>query len=138
MKLRHTLANAKGTSLLEFLVVFPFIMLIFLVCIEFTRAWMTANIVQNAVREGVRVAVVTKATDIPDPIAAGTDRIIRILNLSSLSPVAGPTVTCGGPCVPDATVVASVRVHFDPLFGGFIIQMLGGYDITQTATMRYE
>src|SRR5262249_26969244 len=102
MKLRHGLASAKGTSILEFLAVFPFIMLIFLVCIELSRAWMTANVVQNAVREGARVAVVTKATDTPDPATAGIDRINSILSISSLSPVAGPSVSCGGACVPDA------------------------------------
>jgi Flp pilus assembly protein TadG len=133
MTLRHKLGNAKGTSILEFLVVFPFLMFIFLVGIEFSRAWMTANIAQNAVREGARIAVVTKAAD--DPIAMGTAKISSLLPLS-MPPVSGPTVTCTPSCAPDAQVVASVTVQFQPLFPLFL--PIGTYNISQTATMRYE
>ena len=137
MTFRKRLGNAKGTSILEFLVVFPFVMFIFLVGIELSRAWMIANIAQNAVREGARIAVVTPvATD--DPIAKGTAKITSILDMSSMVPVpgGGPTVTCGPPCIPDALVVASVTVPFQTLFPVFL--PIPTYNIRQTATMRYE
>ena len=135
MKLRLRLLNAKGTSILEFLVVFPFLMFIFLVGIELARAWMTASEAQNAVREGARVAVVTPIAN--DPIMTGTNRINALLLISSLTPVAGPTVSCTPSCVPNAQVSASVTVQFQTLFPLFLPQ-IGTFNIRQTATMRYE
>jgi len=134
MTLRQILGNAKGTSILEFLVIFPFVMFIFLVGIELTRAWMTANIAQNAVREGARVAVVTPVAN--DPITTGTNRINNLLSISSMTIVSGPTVTCTPSCVQDAQVSATVTVQFQTLFPLFL--PIGPYDIRQTSTMRYE
>jgi Flp pilus assembly protein TadG len=135
MTLRQRLGNAKGTSILEFLVVFPFLMFIFLVGIELTRAWMTANIAQNAVREGARVAVVTPVAN--DPITTGTNRINNLLSISSMTIVSGPSVTCTPSCVQNAQVSATVTVQFQTLFPLFLPQ-IGTYNIRQTSTMRYE
>jgi len=135
MTLRQRFGNTKGTSILEFLVVFPFIMFIFLVGIELSRAWMTANIAQNAVREGVRVAVVTPAAN--NPINTGQNKINNLLSISSMTIVSGPTVTCTPSCVQDAQVTGSVTVQFQTLFPLFLPQ-IGTYTIRQTSTMRYE
>jgi len=121
---------------LEFIVVFPFLMLVFLVGVELSRAWLTANIAQNAVREGVRLAVVTPAAN--DPIAAATNRILDVLSVTAIPVVSGPTVTCNPSCVTDAFVNATVTVQFQTIFPLFLPAQMGTYNIQQSASMRYE
>ena len=135
MRLRHNLGSQKGTSTLEFIVVFPFLLLILLAGVELSRAWLTANLAQNAVREGVRLAVVTPVAD--DPVARGIARISDILTITSLTIVSGPTVACDPSCTTDAQVNASVTVEFRTIFPIFLPQ-IGAFNITQSATMRYE
>ncbi len=53
--------NQRGTSTLEFIVVLPTLLIIFLGGLELSRAWLAANIATNAAREGARVGVVTPA-----------------------------------------------------------------------------
>ena len=55
------LGNQRGTSTLEFVVVLPTLLIIFLGGLELSRAWLSANIATNAAREGARVGVVTPA-----------------------------------------------------------------------------
>jgi Flp pilus assembly protein TadG len=129
------LGNAKGTSTLEFIAVFPILMLVFLVGVELCRVWLTANIALNAVREGVRRAVVTPAA--LDPISAGRDRILDVLSGMNIPVFSGPTVTCDPSCVTDAQVNASVTVQFQPAFPIFLPQILT-YNIQLSASMNYE
>src|SRR5215468_5056875 len=57
--MRHLrLGNQRGTSTLEFVVVLPTLLIIFLGGLELSRAWLTANIAAHAAREGARVGVV--------------------------------------------------------------------------------
>jgi Flp pilus assembly protein TadG len=138
MNLRQGLASARGTSTLEFIAVFPFLLLILLVGVEFSRAWLTANVAQNAVREGVRIAVVTPAAD--DPVNTGRQKILDILTGPNFTIVSGPTVTCNpAPCdvTSNSQVTADVTVEFRTIFPGFLPQ-IGTFNIRQSATMRYE
>ena len=131
------LRGEKGTSTLEFIVVFPFLLLIFLAGVELSRAWLTATVAANAVREGARIGAVTPAADV---VAIATARINDVLSAANLTAVAGPTVTCNpAPCDPlsDSRVQATVTVQFQtvvPLF----IPLLASLNINQSATMRYE
>ena len=133
--IRRRLGNAKGTSTLEFIAVFPILLLVFLVGVELCRAWLTANIALNAVREGVRLAVVTPAAN--DPIATATNRILDVLTVTNIPVVSGPTVACDPSCTIDAQVNASVTVQFQTIFPIFLPQ-IGTYNIRQSASMRYE
>ena len=129
------LGNAKGTSTLEFIAVFPALLFIMLVGVELSRLWLTVNIAQNAVREGVRMAVVTPAAN--NPITTGANRIIDVLSAINIPIVGVPTVACDPSCVVDALVKADVTVQFQPIFPIFLPQIVT-YDIHQTAWMRYE
>lgn len=51
--------NREGQTLIETALVLFLILLILLGITEFSRAWYTKNSIKNAVRQGVRVAVVT-------------------------------------------------------------------------------
>jgi Flp pilus assembly protein TadG len=136
-----------GTSTLEFAVVLPVLLMVFLGGLELTRAWLTANVTMNAVREGARLAAVT----IPMSAAkqAGQNRISAVLSSAGLTPQVDPAVevtqvvyVCPpppNPCPPEFRVEAAVTVRFETIVP--LVQLLlpnPWIDIQQTATMRYE
>lgn len=135
MKLPHALGDERGTSTLEFIIVVPVLLLLFLGSLELSRAWLIAHITSNAVREGARLGAVTPPTNVS---SVATARINEILGAANLTASAGPAVTCNpAPCAPNSQVVASVTVQFQtsvPLF----LPVLEAIDIQQTAIMRYE
>src|SRR5258705_12098192 len=98
------LGNQRGTSTLEFIVVMPTLLIIFLGGLELSRAWLAANIATNAAREGARVGVVTPAlgTNPNAPIfdnGAAVTRINEILTAANLT-AASVSVTCTPPASP--------------------------------------
>ncbi|HXG02381.1 MAG TPA: TadE/TadG family type IV pilus assembly protein [Candidatus Binatia bacterium] len=142
--------DQRGTSTLEFVVVLPTLLLIFLGGLEFSRAWFTANVVTSAAREGARVAVVTPATG-PNPTTSpvfdpgpAVARIGAVLSAANLTPTA-VSVTCTpappppgqSGCVPGSQITATVTVNFATVVPAFL-PMLASRPITGTATMRRE
>ena len=143
MRLIRRLGNQQGTSTLEFLVVLPTLLIIFLASLELSRAWLTANIATNAAREGARVGVVTPPPDPNNPTfnnGPALARMAEILDAANLT--AATSVTCDSTaCQPDSQVLASVTINFEtvvPLF----LPMLGTPSIPlvlqETVRMRRE
>jgi Flp pilus assembly protein TadG len=148
------LGNQRGTSTLEFIVVLPTLLIIFLAGLELSRAWFTANIATNAAREGARVGVVTPAigTDPNAPVfdnSAAVSRINDILSAANLT-ADTVTVTCTPPaspppglsgCIPDSTVTASITINFvtvAPLFLPVLGTTSSPLVINETTIMRRE
>jgi Flp pilus assembly protein TadG len=150
------LGNQRGTSTLEFVVVLPTLLIIFLGGLELSRAWLSANIATNAAREGARVGVVTPAlgTDPNAPVfddTAAVARITDILTAANLTAAPGGiTVTCTPPasppagmsgCIPDSQVTASVTINFvtvAPLFLPVLGTPGAPLVLTETTIMRRE
>jgi Flp pilus assembly protein TadG len=147
--------NQRGTSTLEFIVVLPTLLIIFLGGMELSRAWLAANIATNAAREGARVGVVTPAlgTNPNAPIfddTAALARIDDILKAANLYPAASRGVTCTPPatpppglsgCIPDSQVTASVTLNFVtvvPLFLPVLGTPSDPLVMTETTIMRRE
>ncbi len=114
------------------MLVLPSILLVFLGIVEFSRAWLTLNIVTTAVREGARVGVVTNPFD-PTPAIARINNILGSANVAADS----VSVTCTGSCEPGSEVRADVTVTFQTLFPIFL-PMLQTLPMQQRASMRYE
>lgn len=148
------LGNQRGTSTLEFIVVLPTLLIIFLGGLELSRAWFTANIATSAAREGARVGVVTPAlgTNPNSPIfdnSAAVTRINDILAAANLT-AASVSVTCTPPatpppglsgCIPDSTVTAAVTLNFVtvvPLFLPVLGTPSNPLVMTETTIMRRE
>jgi len=136
--------NQRGTSTLEFLVVLPTLLIIFLASLELSRAWLTTNIVTNAVREGARVGVVTPPPDPNNPTfnnGPALTRMTEILDAANLT-AAVMTVTCSvAACPPDSQVLASVTINFEtvvPLFLPILGTPSNPLVLQQTARMRRE
>jgi Flp pilus assembly protein TadG len=148
------LGNERGTSTLEFIVVLPTLLIIFLGGLELSRAWLAANIATNAAREGARVGVVTPAlgTNPNAPIfdnSAAITRINDILTAANLT-ASSVSVTCTPPaspppglsgCIPDSRVTASVTINFvtvAPLFLPVLGTPGAPLVLTETTIMRRE
>ncbi len=149
------LGNQRGTSTLEFIVVLPTLLIIFLGGLELSRAWLAVNIATNAAREGARVGVVTPAlgSNPNAPIfddSAALARIDAILKAANLYPAASRGVTCTPPatpppglsgCIPDSQVTASVTLNFVtvvPLFLPVLGTPSDPLVMTETTIMRRE
>ena len=124
--------DQRGTSTLEFILVLPSLLLIMLGIVEFSRAWMTMNLVTTAVREGARTAVVTA----PFNPNVGVARINTVLSAANLT-ASSVTVTCAAPCQPGSQVQANATVTFQTLFP-IVLPMLQTLTFQQQASMRYE
>lgn len=138
------LGNQRGTSTLEFLVVLPTLLLIFLASLELSRAWLTANIATNAAREAARVGVVTPPPDPNNPTfddAPALARITEILDAANIT-AASMSVTCSSTaCPPDSQVQASVTINFEtvvPLFLPVLGTPADPLVLQQTVRMRRE
>ena len=119
--------------MVEFIIVLPFLLLVFFAIVELSRAWLTFNIVTSAAREGARTGVVTDPFS-PTPAVTRINAVLRAANLV-------PTrveVVCAAPCQADSTVTAIVSVTFQTVVPGFLPPVLGSLTLTQSATMRYE
>ena len=66
-EMRTLAKHDKGQSLVEFALVIPILLLLMVGIMEFSRAWMTKNIMTAAAREGARVLAVGE-----DGVAAAT------------------------------------------------------------------
>ena len=131
-RIRNTLENEKGQSLVEFALVVPLLLLLVIGVAEFGRAWMTQNILTGAAREAVRLLAV------PAPaggVAVAGDRATEVLASAGIS-TASVVVT-------DNSAFEAVRVtityNFPVTIAGFI-PGLGNATIplSSTTTMRRE
>jgi Flp pilus assembly protein TadG len=135
MSLIRRPGNQRGTSTLEFVVVLPFLLLIFLVALELSRAWLTVNIMTNAAREGARWGAVTETFDNVGAVA----RITEILTAANLTASPPPSVTCApATCERDSQVTASVTINFEPVAGGILWMLDNPLPLTETVVMRRE
>jgi len=144
MRLIRRPGNQRGTSTLEFIVVLPTLLLIFLASLELSRAWLTANIATNAVREAARVGVVTPPPDPNNPSfdnGPAMTRMSEVLAAANLT-AASSAVTCSSAaCPPDSQVEASVTINFRtvvPLFLPVLGTPADPLVLQQRARMRRE
>jgi Flp pilus assembly protein TadG len=144
MRLIRRLGNQRGTSTLEFLVVLPTLLFIFLASLELSRAWLTTNIVTNVAREGARVGVVTPPPDPNNPTfndGPALTRMTEILDAANLTADV-MTVTCSAAaCPPDSQVLATVTINFEtvvPLFLPILGTASNPLVLQQTVRMRRE
>jgi Flp pilus assembly protein TadG len=129
----------RGTSTIEFLAVLPFFLIVMLLILEGSRAWMTLNLAETAAREAARAGAVgpNDATVQAD----GNARLVEVLTAGGLSCSGQCDVLCQpGTCVIDGTrytVEATVTVTFRtvvPLF----LPPLSAVTLQRKATHLWE
>jgi Flp pilus assembly protein TadG len=132
MRILRKLANSRGTSTLEFVVVLPVLLFVLFSIVEVSRAWLTLNLATAAAREGVRAGVVAA----PDSVTSvGNARINSMLGAGQWT---GGVSCAASPCAPDQVVSATVTMRFQTVVPLILPAMFANMNITQTASMRYE
>ena len=119
----------RGQSLVEFALVLPLFILITLGAIEFSRLWMSMNIMTSAAREGARVAAVTA----PDASRVQSTAS-GILNAAGLT---NASVSLSGPSS-STEVTVTVQADFTSTVAGFIPGVPSTLHLQQHCTMRWE
>ena len=130
--------NQRGTSTLEFVVVLPTLLIIFLAGLELSRAWFTLQIAMMAAREGARAAAVAPLNFEATDGQARIDAVFADYNFSATTPGFSRTVTKAAVTgTTDFEVVATVNVRFSTLFP-FLLPRLQTSDMSEQVKMRYE
>lgn len=133
MKTKRSKSGNRGQAVVEFALVFPLFILIFIGIVEFGLFFWTAHVIQNAGREGARQAVVL--TNLEENDSRVADRVNLVLPVSGLLSSVSITNT-----VPDCTAEGQVTVTVTGTYNFVFLNVIGlsTLDINIPTTMRYE
>ena len=126
--------NEAGTALIEFALVLPLILVLAMGMLDFGRAFHTKSLLDQAAREGARVAVITS----PD-LDIVTSRVNSILAPAGIT---ASSVTVTGPAAGTFLDVVTVNATFTFMTPGIYALVGGSYgntiDMSSQVTMRHE
>jgi len=133
--------STRGQALVELGIVVVLLLTLVMGIIEFGRAFMIANMVTHAAREGARIAAVVPATQrsangiILSPASIQQQVLAELANAMDVSAISGVSVvqgTTGG--IPTVTVTVSGQVPFV-----FDLPGVGtSFTVARSATFRDE
>jgi len=110
----------------------PLLLLVVFGITEFSRAWMTVNILTQAAREGARLAVVTE----PNKTQVYT-RVIDVCKAAGVEPT-GIDIKTPGPADPEQKVTVTVQADFQVIPGTILGTFSGTIPLSATCVMRHE
>jgi hypothetical protein len=129
--------DERGQALVEFIIVFPVLLLLLFGIIEMGAAWRTYQVTTNAAREGARLTVLPSADE--DEVRDAIDeRLLR----GGLEPGdATIEFDCGGDCfggAPSPGDPAEVRISYPFQFAllGPIMDYMGATEALGSVTME--
>lgn len=133
----------RGQSLVEFALVLPVLLLLFMGILDFGRAVYAYNTLSNAAREGARVAIVDQTVVAGIPVAAqraadqstslGIDPSVDV-DVDYTNPVDGSACSARSlGCVASVTVRDEFRA-ITPIIGGIV----GTIDLESTTSLVIE
>jgi Flp pilus assembly protein TadG len=130
----------RGQSLVEFALILPIFMILFLGVVEFGWALRAYVVEQNAAREGARYWALNGNPGSCDPIGTAVTNKAPTLSGMSTSYKIGPTTTttCAATSPNDVTVTATYTYNFITPLGGFLSGVAGPLTMNSSATMRVE
>ncbi len=131
-KLRRGDNRARAAAIVEFAVVLPLLLTILFGIIEYGWVFMIRQTLQNAAREGARLAVLQTTTAPYDNVAARVDAVMAPTGVTSY------TITMTHATVGDPSETINVSVPYTDvsLLGGFF--GTHNYDLQGSCTMRKE
>jgi Flp pilus assembly protein TadG len=137
--------HRNGQGLVEFALVFPVLIFIFMLLFDFGRALYAYSTVANAAREGSRLAIVDQKTPAVQARAAGAATALGI-DPGSVEVFYRPIGQTTGTCTPlDVECVAEVTVRttwspITPLIELPLLALMGvdHIDVSSTARMPIE
>ena len=130
---RPACRNARGTALIEFALIFPFLILLTLSVVDLSRAFFLKNMLHQAAREGVRELAVKTMADSAD-VRARVDQVLSASGLSaSVVQYLGPTNRQVG-----VRVQSQFNWIFPGLFGWVGVTITNPETLSAEAWMRKE
>jgi uncharacterized iron-regulated membrane protein len=140
-RLRTFRRDQRGTAMVEFALIAPFLFLILFGIIDFGRALNYYNQVTQLAGQGARAAAVNTMPD-GTPITSGTALQTALVNATGQPELKSGEIVCIKSPLPTAvgqpvTVKVSYQFHFLPLVG-VAAQALGGLNLSATETERAE
>ena len=117
----------RGAALIEFALVFPFLLVLSLTMIDVSRAFFVKNMLHQAAREGVRTLVVKTLADSADA-RARVNQVLGSVDVQSSS------ISYLGPV--DKQMGVKVQSKFNWLFPGLFNWL--GADFTNPVTLTAE
>jgi len=124
-------SRRRGSTIVEFAVVLPLLLTVLFGIIEYGWLFMVRQTVQNAAREGCRVAVLKTSVE---PYAAVLERINTIVEPIGATPAI--TLVHATPEDPVEEVTVSIPAAEVSLLGGFFGSL--DYNIVGSCSMRKE
>ncbi len=124
--------RARGAAVVEFAVVLPLLLTILFGIIEYGWIFMVRQTLQQAAREGCRVAILQAST--PADVEARVDDVMGAASLAGYTTLYTPSLPGDDP--PIETVSVSIAYDSVSLVGGFF--GFGGYDLGGICRMRLE
>jgi Flp pilus assembly protein TadG len=122
----------RGQSVIEFAFILPLLLLVVFGITEFSRAWMTVNILTQAAREGARLAVVTGPNE-----EMVINRVTEVCRAAGVEPE-GITITPPSPADPERKVTVTVKTEFQVIPGTILGTFNGKIPLSATSVMRHE
>jgi len=123
----------RGQAIVEFALLLPVLIVLFMGVIDIARAYNVLQVVTNAAREGARVAILPSSTS--DTVTTSVTTYLSAASLTGCSSTGANWGTAGS--AGDSTTV-TVSCTFDTLTGTLIPGWSGSFALAQTATMRHE
>ncbi len=130
-RIRNTLGNEEGQSLVEFAFAVPMLLVLAFGIAEFGRAWMTQNILTGAAREAVRLLAVPAPFGGP---GAANARAVAVLTSAGIT---ANNISVNDNGVAFQAVSVSITYNFPTAVAGFF-PGLDNIPLTSTTTMRRE
>jgi Flp pilus assembly protein TadG len=124
----------KGQAIVEFTLVLPFLLILVGGAVDWGMAFFTSHTVQNAAREGARIAVTLPSLDAPDPRVMTTVQQ-KLPSVALFSGFEITNTTPSGPtCGEEVTVSVSGTYNFT------FLRLIGftSMPVSRSVTMRYE
>ena len=130
---RGRAANARGTALIEFTLVFPMLLVLTLTVVDLSRAFFVKNMLEQAAREGVRTLVVSTVAD------SGNVRA-RVNEVAGSANIVVKSISITGPI--DHQMGITVESEYRWMFPGLFNWMGAGFTspvkLRGVAYMRQE
>jgi hypothetical protein len=136
---RGATPRSRGQGLVEFALVLPIMLFLFMMLFDFGRAVYAYSTVADAARQGVRYAIVNQSTATIQDKSAGAATALGIAP-ASVQVAFHPAGTTVGTCSPlDLGCVAEVRVPYRwTAITPIIADVIGQVDMSSTARMPIE
>jgi Flp pilus assembly protein TadG len=133
-------SSERGTALIEFSLVLPFLIVLTLAGLDLSRAFLAKNVLHQAAREGVRMRVVMVEPPSSDDIDRVEERVRQVAGGAGLVPsqIDVSTNSAANAGLNSVTVTAPFTFTFPGLFRFVGINLTNPMSLTATCQMRQE